>query len=311
MRELMYDAFICHASEDKGDVARPLAERLRGTGLKVWYDEFSLKLGDSLRESIDRGLADSRYGVVVLSPSFFARKWPPAELNALFTKDLLGTAKILPVWHGLTQSEVARNSPLLADRLAAQTADGMDKVVEQVLDVIEPDKLHRASARGVLSISPHSARLHTGEWAVKTQLLVMNHSDDPAYAVMLRMRVDGEGVTAQSVEVDAEPQVPTIEEQIGVAIVSADRIRLNALDEQGRQLVFFVIHTIGPRSSTTVSIRGTTAIASSVDVAIVGVEETPQELLTRRGNEVVTPVKIPEAVSLLGMSFKMRGVNPR
>jgi len=50
------DLFICHASEDKNEVARPLAEALRTKGLKVWYDEFTLTLGDSLDESIDNGL---------------------------------------------------------------------------------------------------------------------------------------------------------------------------------------------------------------------------------------------------------------
>ena len=64
----LYDVFICHASEDKDDFVRPLAEALRSHRLEVWYDEFALDVGDSLREAIDRGLATSRYGIVVLSP---------------------------------------------------------------------------------------------------------------------------------------------------------------------------------------------------------------------------------------------------
>jgi hypothetical protein len=307
----MHDAFICHASENKLDVARPLAERLRAAGLDIWYDEFSLKLGDSLRESIDHGLADSRFGVVVLSPDFFAKRWPQAELSALFTKDLLGMGVILPVWHNITQSEVASHSPLLADRYAATTADGLARVLEQVLDVIEPDQLHKASAHGVLSLSPAFVRLHTGEWAVKTQLLVVNRSEDPAYAVMIRMLIEGDGVLAQSVEIDAEPQVPTIEERVGGVIVTADRVRLNGADAQGRQMVVFVLHTVGARGSTAISIRGTTAVESSASISIVSVAETPQELLTRRGNEVVRLVQLPEAMSLQGIAFRMRGVNAR
>ena len=50
---MLYDAFVCHASEDKDDVVRPLAERLREQHIEVWYDEFSLKMGDSLRRSIE------------------------------------------------------------------------------------------------------------------------------------------------------------------------------------------------------------------------------------------------------------------
>lgn len=63
-----YDVFICHASEDKEEIARPLAEALSLKKLHVWYDEFTLKLGDSLRGTIDYGLANFRYGVVILSP---------------------------------------------------------------------------------------------------------------------------------------------------------------------------------------------------------------------------------------------------
>lgn len=72
-QELTHDVFICHASEDKDLVARPLAELLRGHGVAVWYDEFSLTVGDSLRRKIDRGLSDSRFGVVLLSPDFFRK----------------------------------------------------------------------------------------------------------------------------------------------------------------------------------------------------------------------------------------------
>jgi len=62
----MWDVFICHASEDKKDIAKPLALALIKMGLKVWYDEFTLKVGDSLRRSIDYGLSQSRYGIVIL-----------------------------------------------------------------------------------------------------------------------------------------------------------------------------------------------------------------------------------------------------
>jgi hypothetical protein len=83
------DFFVSHATEDKA-VARPLAERLRRAKYKVWYDEFELRLGDSLRESIDQGLAASRYGILVLSPHFFAKPWPKEELDALTTLRMSG-----------------------------------------------------------------------------------------------------------------------------------------------------------------------------------------------------------------------------
>ena len=77
--EHVYDAFICHASEDKEAVVSSLARALANAGLSIWYDEFSLKLGDSLRRSIERGLAQSRYGIVIISPHFFEKEWPQVE----------------------------------------------------------------------------------------------------------------------------------------------------------------------------------------------------------------------------------------
>ena len=91
-----YDAFISHASEDK-DLVRPLATILREMGFAIWYDEFELRVGDSLRRSIDRGLAGSRVGVVVLSPAFFAKNWPQYELDGLVVKENAAGKVILPL----------------------------------------------------------------------------------------------------------------------------------------------------------------------------------------------------------------------
>lgn len=68
-----WDVFISHASEDKELFVKPLAEILCGFGLKVWYDEMELKIGDSLSQSINKGLVNSNYGVVVLSPDFYLK----------------------------------------------------------------------------------------------------------------------------------------------------------------------------------------------------------------------------------------------
>ena len=80
-----YDVFISHASDDKVDIARPLAECLQRKGLRVWFDDFELTLGDSLRRCIDRGLTISSFGVVILSPAFFSKEWPKKELGACRT----------------------------------------------------------------------------------------------------------------------------------------------------------------------------------------------------------------------------------
>lgn len=129
--------FISHASEDKDAVARPLAKRLQELGVKVWLDEFELKLGDSLRASIDRGLSEARFGVVVISPHFLRKSWPQRELAALMAKETgSGAAVVLPVWHDITAQEVRAQSPLLADRLAVSTAGGIDEVARKLVEAI-------------------------------------------------------------------------------------------------------------------------------------------------------------------------------
>lgn len=132
---MLWDVFISHAGEDKVDVARPLAEALERTGLRVWLDEAQVKLGDSLRAKIDDGLAQSRFGVVVLSPSFFSKDWPQRELNGLLARESGGEKTILPVWHEVTAKEITKYSPLLADRVAVSTESGIDAIVQQILRV--------------------------------------------------------------------------------------------------------------------------------------------------------------------------------
>lgn len=117
-----YDAFISHATEDKEELVRPLAEKLREAGFSVWYDEFQLRVGDSLRRSIDKGLVNSRFGIVVLSSAFFDKNWPQYELDGLVAKEMVGGKVILPLWHKVSKDEVMSYSPTLADRVALNTA---------------------------------------------------------------------------------------------------------------------------------------------------------------------------------------------
>lgn len=138
MDALEWDVFVSYASEDKEGFARPLAERLRVEGLRVWYDDFVLKIGDSLNRSIDAGLARSRFGVVIVSPSFLAKEWPRRELDGLVTREVDGTRVILPIWHNLQYDQLRARSPLLADRIAAKSSDGLDRVVDRLLEVIRP-----------------------------------------------------------------------------------------------------------------------------------------------------------------------------
>ena len=135
--ERVFDVFISHTSEDKADVVRPLATALHDAGLSVWYDEFELRIGDSLRRKIDKGLASSRFGVVVLSRAFFGRGWPEYELDGLVTRTVSGEQVLLPVWHNVTKREVMEYSPSLADRVARSTATHtVEEIAVEIVDVI-------------------------------------------------------------------------------------------------------------------------------------------------------------------------------
>jgi hypothetical protein len=137
----MRDVFISHASEDKDDVARPLADALIGNGLHVWFDEYELRIGDSLRRKIDTGLVNSRYGVVILSESFFAKSWPQHELDGMVAQTNSGTQDILPIWHKISKAEVMAYSPSLADKVArSTTAWTIEKIAAEIAKVVKASK---------------------------------------------------------------------------------------------------------------------------------------------------------------------------
>lgn len=132
-----YDVFISHASEDKEAVVRPLALSLQKRGLIVWYDEFEMKIGDSLRKKIDAGLANSRFGIVVLSKNFIKKGWTNYELDGIITKAVSGQQVVLPIWHEITKQEVIDYSPSLADKLARNTATyTIDEISEEIAELI-------------------------------------------------------------------------------------------------------------------------------------------------------------------------------
>ena len=125
--------FISHASEDKNEIARPLANELIHHGFGVWYDEYSLKPGDSLRESIDAGLMDCDFGVVILSKNFFRKQWTKKELNGLVSKEVGYSKKfILPIWHKISYQEILESSVILADLIAIKSEKGIEGIVRDI-----------------------------------------------------------------------------------------------------------------------------------------------------------------------------------
>lgn len=147
-----WDLFISHAGEDKAGFVRPLAEKLREAGISVWYDEFELNLGDSIRRSIEKGLSGSRFGAVVLSPAFFGKEWPERELDALTSLEIGGKSRILPIWLDVGLGEVQDNVPSLAGRFAIMADDGISAVAEKLIRAIYPDQTYSdADVQSIIS----------------------------------------------------------------------------------------------------------------------------------------------------------------
>ncbi|MFG2364418.1 toll/interleukin-1 receptor domain-containing protein [Streptomyces mirabilis] len=156
MLSARYDLFISHASEDKEEFVRPLATSLMQLGVKTWYDEHSLTIGDSLSASIDKGLQESNYGLIVLSPSFLSKPWPEYEFRSLITLETGDRKRILPVWYHVNRKEIMRFSPHLADRYAFD-ATGKDPLLAalEALRVAKPEayaELYRRHAAEKLSV---------------------------------------------------------------------------------------------------------------------------------------------------------------
>jgi len=127
-------AFISHDFRDKDEIARPLALRLITMMCPVWYDEYSLKLGSSLRQSIETGIKECKSCILILTPNFLSNTgWTKVEFNSVFTREILErTNVVLPIWHGVTSRDVYEYSPSLADKVAIDWSKGIDEVSRRI-----------------------------------------------------------------------------------------------------------------------------------------------------------------------------------
>jgi hypothetical protein len=138
--EKNWDVFISHASEDKDTVVRQLADTLEKLKVKIWFDEFSLKVGDSLSKSIDDGLQKSKFGIVVISKNFLEKRWTDYEYRSLLSKEDNGKKIILPIWHEISKDEVKNFSLYLSDKVALDTSkSSINKIALQLTETIRPD----------------------------------------------------------------------------------------------------------------------------------------------------------------------------
>lgn len=130
------DVFINHDSNDKKDFVDELAKKLEEKGLNVWYDKFSMQVGDSIHKKIQQGLQDCRYGLVVLSQNFIQNYgWAQEEFESLKAKERIYNKNlILPIWRNdVSKTDVAQYNLELSERLALKENDGIDTIVENLV----------------------------------------------------------------------------------------------------------------------------------------------------------------------------------
>lgn len=180
-RAVERSVFLSHSSQDKAALVRPLAEFLRIQGITVWFDEFTLVPGDSLAESIDRGLVQSDVGVVVISPAFISTArssgWTSYEYRGIVSNTIgASTTRLVPIWHGVDADAVRAFSPSLADSLAI-TTEGRElaEVAFDVMRVVAPEKARSLSV--LLATEKLRSRLtpEDQEWVDPRDLVLAPH----------------------------------------------------------------------------------------------------------------------------------------
>lgn len=287
----MQDIFICHASEDKEEVARPIAELLTQLGVSVWYDEFSLKIGDSLRRSIDIGLAGSRYGLVILSPFFFSKEWPQNELNGLFAKEIYGQKTILPVWHNVSGKQVLEYSPILADKVAVKYSDGLTEVIKKIMDAITPGGFAGAASK-MVTVHPVRIDLVRGNYSVNNLITVSNLSERPVYSVQVKFTLAPQTIDFGSVTVEVDKSNKFSEASVLEYTVFLDKLIVHRNESDGRKVIVVIFLQLDPRTSRHIKVFGTPPNESQATIQVWDFALEPARVM-KKDNEIAVMMKFP------------------
>jgi hypothetical protein len=130
------DVFLCHAWDDRQGPAKVLHDLLVAAGVKVWFSEKDLGLGVPMMRALDRGLANSRIGLVLVTPALLARL-PKESVADKELSALLARNQLVPIVHNTTYEALRNVSPLLASRSGLDTAeDSMAVVVAKIAELI-------------------------------------------------------------------------------------------------------------------------------------------------------------------------------
>jgi len=141
------DVFLCHASEDKAGVVRPLFQGLKNAGISSWFDEAEIPWGHSITQTINKGLGISRYVIVVLSRAFLSKNWTQRELNAVLNQEAsTGDVRVLPLVVGDAHEEVFAAYPLLNDKRFLEWNGDSSSIINELKRLLPSVTLATASS---------------------------------------------------------------------------------------------------------------------------------------------------------------------
>ncbi|TNH76502.1 toll/interleukin-1 receptor domain-containing protein [Aeromonas caviae] len=130
------DVFLCHAWDDRQGVAKELHDLLEAAGVKVWFSEKDLALGVPMMRTIDKGLANSRIGLVLVTPALLKRL-PTEGVADKELSALLASNQLVPIVHNTTYDALRNVSPLLASRSGLDTGeDSMSVVAAKIAELV-------------------------------------------------------------------------------------------------------------------------------------------------------------------------------
>lgn len=133
-----YDIFISFVTEDRGDIARPLAHYLSQNSVQAGFEEFEIKNDEGPLESLDKGLSNCHYGIFIVSKNMLYKQWKPYEWESAAAKITGGGKPIFPIWHNVTEQEISAYSRILALKPARSTARStIESIAEEIAKFIK------------------------------------------------------------------------------------------------------------------------------------------------------------------------------
>jgi len=131
------DVFLCHAWGDRKEAAKELHDVLVAAGVKVWFSENDLGLGVPMMRAIDKGLANSRIGLVLVTPAMLERL-PKESVADKELSALLARNQLIPIVHNTSYEDLRNVSPMLASRTGLDTSeDSMEVVAKKIAELVE------------------------------------------------------------------------------------------------------------------------------------------------------------------------------